>query len=370
MSVYLVKGKGWRYDFILKGIRHTEAWFKTKTEAKKAEVERREELKNPKSVERTSTDMGFLELVNRRLDHVKAYKSKQYYKDHVYYGRKWIKEWGELNCSEITGDMIESYLIRRSKEVSPYTGNYELRYLRALFNFGKERQRNWISNNPTQGIAFFPVEKKLKYIPPKKDVFKVILAADPDTQDYLWTLALTMGRMSEINRLTWEDVNFEECSVVLYTRKKRGGHLTPRKIPMPEKLQQILSRRYANRDETKPWVFWHRYWSRKEQRFKEGPYKDRKRIMKTLCEKAKVRYFRFHALRHFGASILDNGNAPIGSIQRILGHEHRNTTEIYLHSIGETERETMKILEREIENSHTKSHTEKIKELDQFCTTA
>ena len=34
MSVYLVKGKGWRYDFILEGTRHTEAWFKTKKAAK------------------------------------------------------------------------------------------------------------------------------------------------------------------------------------------------------------------------------------------------------------------------------------------------------------------------------------------------
>ena len=38
MSVYFVKGKGWRYDFTLKGTRHTEAWFKTKKEARKAET--------------------------------------------------------------------------------------------------------------------------------------------------------------------------------------------------------------------------------------------------------------------------------------------------------------------------------------------
>ena len=83
--------------------------------------------------------------------------------------------------------------------------------------------------------------------------------------------------------------------------------------------------------------------------------------MKNLCRKAGVRYFRFHALRHFGASILDQRKAPIGGIQRILGHENRSTTEIYLHSIGEAEREAMKILDREItENSHTDSHTEKI----------
>ena len=34
MSVYFVKGKGWRYDFTQKGTRHTEAWFKTKAEAR------------------------------------------------------------------------------------------------------------------------------------------------------------------------------------------------------------------------------------------------------------------------------------------------------------------------------------------------
>ena len=47
MSVYSVKGKGWRYDFTHKGTRHTEAWFKTKKEAKEAEAKKRQELKNP-----------------------------------------------------------------------------------------------------------------------------------------------------------------------------------------------------------------------------------------------------------------------------------------------------------------------------------
>ena len=66
------------------------------------------------------------------------------------------------------------------------------------------------------------------------------------------------------------------------------------------------------------------------------PYTNRNQIMTYLCKKATVRYFRFHALRHFGASMLDAAGVPIGSIQRILGHENRTTTEIYLHSIGDS----------------------------------
>jgi len=42
---------------------------------------------------------------------------------------------------------------------------------------------------------------------------------------------------------------------------------------------------------------------------------------------------------------MERANVPIGSIQRILGHENRSTTEIYLHSIGNAEREAMKVFE-------------------------
>ncbi len=128
---------------------------------------------------------------------------------------------------------------------------------------------------------------------------------------------------------------------------------------MPERLYHLLLKRYEHRDESKPWVFWHRYWGIKIGEFVEGPFKDRKRIMTTLCRKACVRYFRFHALRHLGASMLERAQAPLGDIQRLLGHENRTTTEIYLHSTGESERKAMSVLGREIlTDSHTKSHTE------------
>jgi integrase len=209
------------------------------------------------------------------------------------------------------------------------------------------------------------VEKTIKYVPPKEDVLRVIMAAEPDTQDYLWTIALTMGRMSEINRLTWQDVNITGRYVVLYTRKKRGGSLTPRKVPMCERLYNILNRRFESRDKRKPWVFWHRYFDRKIRKWIDKPYTDRSQIMRYLCRRAGVRYFRFHALRHFGASMLDQANVPIGSIQRILGHENRTTTEIYLHSIGNSERDAVNVLDNqfsdEISEKFTHQFTHQIK---------
>ena len=99
MSVYFVKGKdkGWRYDFTLKGTRYTEAWFKTKTKAKKAEAKKREELKRPKKRETTQTDMDFLTLVNKRLDHVKNYDSQSHFKSVLYHSKRCHTNFSDSN---------------------------------------------------------------------------------------------------------------------------------------------------------------------------------------------------------------------------------------------------------------------------------
>jgi len=345
MSIFSVQGKGWRYHFRYKGKRYTKAWFKTKTEARQVMVEHQNELKNPKPETRTPTDITFIDLVNKRLDYVQVYNTERHYKDYRYMARRWVKNWDNLLCSQITRDMVQQFIIKRSRSSSD-TGNKEIRYLRATFNYGK--REGYVATNPADGIDFLPVEKSLKYIPPKEDVLKVILAADPDVQDYLWVIKETLGRMSEVNQLTWDDVDLQNQSVTLYTRKKRGGHRTPRKVPMTKKLYEVMSRRYRERRKDLPWVFWQTFWSSKTGEKKEGPYIDRRRIMKTLCKKVGVKYFRFHALRHFGASVMDHANVPKGSIQRILGHERRETTEIYLHSIGESEREAIRIMEEAI----------------------
>ena len=356
MSVFFVQGKGWRYNFYLNKNRYAKGFYVTKGEAKIAEAKRKEAIQKGlpdpeeelrKAVQKqqtTATGMAFLDLVNLRLDHVRAYNSHKHYLDTFYICRKCMKAWGKLMCEDIKRDMVQAYVFVRSKR-SNQTANKDLRYLRALFNFGIKK--DWISENPTKGIGFLPVERRLRYVPPKEDVLKVLLAAGPEEQAYLYCIKETMGRMGEINRLTWEDVDFANRCVVLYTRKKKGGHLTPRRVPMTNRLFEILSRRYAVRDKSKPWVFWHTCWSSKTGEKIEGPYADRKRMMRTLCRKAGVRYFRFHALRHFGASVLDSANVNIGSIQRILGHEKRSTTEIYLHSIGSAERAAMEIFEAE-----------------------
>jgi len=363
MSAYFIKGKGWRVDFVLNKTRHTSQWYKTKTLAKQAETDKRKELKQEQAnTGQTPPDMDFLQLVSRRLDHLEVYSTEKHYIDYRYLARKWVERWGHLKAADVTSEMVESYVLERN-QVSPHAANKELRSLRSLFRFGKKKKL--VRANPTDDLDFLPVEKKLKHIPSPNEIDKLIAAVKTeDMADYLWAVRETLARVGEINQLTWDDVSLRDRYVVLYTRKKRGGHLTPRKVPMTRKLFEVLSKRHTERDPSKPWVFWHSYWSNKTGERLEGPYKSRRKALKTLCTRAGVTYSGFHPFRHSGASVMENNNVPVGAIQKVLGHENRETTEIYLHTARDSQRQAIEAYEQACEraklheDSHTNSHTD------------
>jgi len=350
MSQYYVKKKGWRYNFQINKKRYTGGFYETKNEAKREEFLRREELNNPDG---NRKDISFLELTNLRLDKLERKQTKKYYKENVYMAKKWYREWGETPCSQITTEMIEDYLDRRS-EKSASSANYEKTCLKTTFNFGIKKKL--CKYDPVVGIEDYDYEKKEKFIPTPKQIDKVIKKAKPEQKDYLTVLRFTLARMSEVNKLQWKDVDFKNCCLTLYSKKKKGGKRTPRKIYMVEELLEVLKRRYKQRYPEMPWVFWHRYWSKKHKCFIKGRYKDRKHFMRTVCDKAKVKYFRFHSLRHSGASVLaSDKETSLPEIQAVLGHDRATTTDTYIKEITGSTKKTMNKLKK---MTHKLAHQE------------
>jgi len=56
--------------------------------------------------------------------------------------------------------------------------------------------------------------------------------------------------------------------------------------------------------------------------------------MKRLCDKAGVKTFGYHAIRHLTASILYHKGYGVSVIQAILRHRNPTTTNRYLKSLG------------------------------------
>jgi integrase len=421
MSAYLVPEKGWRYDCRFMNARITGAWFKTELDALIQEGIRKEQLKNQSRMPAvTQTDTDFLTLCNKRLDALKS-RTPRYYEENQVFLKKMLVLWGNPMCSQISREMVREHFTRRPFMVIEKKGkdgngkkkkgkmdsggrkkskadnsaredgkagddighnaiaNYELKMLRAAFNFGIECKI--VSNNPTTAIKFLPkTNKQKRYVPPVDNIWSLLQAALTPKKtknekarereaiksymDYVYVtvIMLTLARVGEINRLEWPDISFDHRFLKLYTKKKKDGSLTPRNIPMHDWILGLLLSLYKRRDPSVSWVFHHRYWSRKEGRFIVGPYKDRKKLMTTLCKKAKIKYFRYHPLRHFGATMLAALGVPLAEIQLLLGHEDIATTQRYIHSLVGADRQAMEAFAKKLLESFHTIHTRQEKQ--------
>jgi integrase len=260
--------------------------------------------------------------------------------------------------------MVEEHIRVRAEKAGNSAANSDITYLKALFFHAvkksrkKENKGKYVEINPVVGIERLPMVEKPLQVLTYSDIDKVIDVGNRDQQDFLTITSETMARSIEVYRLEWDmDIDLVSRTVALNTRKRKGGDMEPRKIPMTDNVYEVLSRRHAERDPNLKWVFWRRYYSRKEKKWVTGPWDENYKFMDKLCQKAGVKYFRYHPLRHAGASTMDNEGVPLTGIQYWLGHKHATTTDKYLHRIKGVEKRAMEIFQR-ARKSHTESHME------------
>jgi len=112
-------------------------------------------------------------------------------------------------------------------------------------------------------------------------------------------------------------------------------------MPMNDELYDSLRWWYKNRPHKEsPMVF---VSTAKNCRGK--PIQHKRHFMETLCKRAEVQAFGFHALRRYVASVLaDTHKVSAKTIQRILIHKHVTTTERYIQTINTDLRATMDLL--------------------------
>ena len=163
-----------------------------------------------------------------------------------------------------------------------------------------------------------------------EDITAVLLAAKQDERDLILTIYGTGARISEVCRLTWEDVNLSSGAITLWTRKRKGGGLQPNAIMMTEKLKDVMQRRWNIRNKQSQFVFC----KPDGTSYTKDSYFVRMMISK-LCKRAGVKSFGYHSIRHKVASILmDSGKATLSNIQHFLRHNRPTTRENYLKSLN------------------------------------
>jgi len=193
---------------------------------------------------------------------------------------------------------------------------------------------NVLVGNPRK-LRKMPEVRNPRYVPPAEDFWKVYDLTEGQDRVMLLTFLHTAGRRGEIFRLTVADLDFENNRIRLSTKKRTGGNLEYDWLPMTAELKRELSWWLENRPlKNKP----HLFMCLEERPFHfehyGEPFQFRAKFMKTLCAKAGVKPFGFHAIRHLTASQLYSMGYSVATIQALLRHKSAGTTERYLRTLG------------------------------------
>jgi integrase len=326
MSVWKSRSGKYTAKFALQSRQYKKEGFATRAAALAwQEAKKRQLLASP-----TQTATASLtDLANRYLDYCKSRMQHNTYRSKRHYLSQLISF---VSQPELTRLHLLDHLDLIKTDSGPKTTNRHLRDIKAMFNWCI--QHDLCQDNPAKNVKPFPEERDIRYVPPAEDIDKVLMCAGQNDMDLLIALYHTGGRIGELFRLSWDDVNFEKRAIRLWTRKRKSGELEPDQLAMSDTLLQVMRRRWDTRDKESALVFPFSYGSKRN-------------LMRDLCRRAKVRQFGFHAIRHHVASILaDSGKATLGQIQRFLRHRRQATTEGYLHELGRDQREVAEILER------------------------
>jgi integrase len=302
----LAKGIRWYFKFTYQHKTYfSKAIYHSQLEAKRAEIVRFNEVE----IESRSSgivDMNLLELINQRLDYIKAAKSEKYYEETKYYLSMLFEELGDVLVQKISSSIILNLLIvfsakQKKSGFDNYSVNALLRTSKALFNHGIKFQKLNIVN-PCIGIEFFPISKKLKYIPSDQEIEGLLDLCTQEQRKLVEFVRDTGCRISEALNLRADDV-FDDY-VVLYTKKSKNGNLVPRRA------KYDTSKLPSTDESGKIFHLW-----------REKP--------RYIRRKTKGMW-GWHNLRHRCASMMSKNGVPLFEIMTILGHSNLDTTQKYL----------------------------------------
>lgn len=330
---------------------------KSKREAVIWEVEARKNLEENRTktstVEETVTESSvtLLDWVNSYLDYSKMRHAQKTYKEKVNVFQEMLRSGmfePDMPVADIQASVALKYLSRQAVRRSGYSANKDRKNLLAAWRWGR-RYIPGFSDHPCPfDVEKFPEVRHPRYIPPEEDFWAILNAAEKQEKVMLYTFLYTAARRSEIFRLTWEDVDFGRNRVRLWARKREGGSMEPDWIPMTSKLRAVIRNWWHERPvKDTPYVFVVDKFINAHQHTYGKPFVYNGKMMRRLCEKAGVRPFGYHAIRHLTASILFQNGESLQVIQSVLRHKSARTTERYLHSLGlEAAREGLEKISR------------------------
>lgn len=325
MTVRKRKDTGkWVCDFYYNGERiiRTLKFARTKKEAEAAEAVIMNRVFQQAYGFEAKPDKNFEEFVVETFLPYSEANKKSFYTD-VLVCRILVREFKGKNLRQITAPMIESFKqgfasvpTKHGGKRSAATVNYHISVLSKIFSLALDSE--FIESNPCFRV------KKLKLNNQRTRVLSIeeeerLFAALGDNKliSDIVSLALHTGmRRGEIFNLKWFDVDFSRN--LIQVRESKSGR--KRFVPVNETVRSLLAglKRRSEYVFTSPKT--------------GGRLTDIKKGFRSALEKAGIKDFCFHDLRHTAASRMADSGADAFTLMKILGHSDIRMTSRYTHA--------------------------------------
>ncbi|MBI3042856.1 MAG: site-specific integrase [Betaproteobacteria bacterium] len=348
-------GTRYRVQVRLRGHRPVSVNFERSTDARRwvqrTESDIREGRYFPTYEARRRT---LADLVDRRLEAVKAKRPHDYDRQRLLLGW-WKKKLGDYTLDQCTPALIAEYRDRLlaedigTKETprhrSPATANRFLSALSKAFS-DAVREWHWLHDNPLRRVAKEQESQGCVRYLSDEEREKLLDACRKSELPELYLIvlfAVTTGmRRGELLGLRWPDVDPERGVAVIH-HTKNGDK---RSVPIVPEVAALLREHGKVRRLDNDLVFPakpRKPGRRKRKLDAATPAPDAAPQSKgrgplwfdeywyEALEKAKVKDFRFHDLRHTAASYLAMSGATVPEIAAVLGHRTLQMVKRYAH---------------------------------------
>ncbi|HEY4000479.1 MAG TPA: tyrosine-type recombinase/integrase [Candidatus Xenobia bacterium] len=283
----------------------------------------------PEMVGRKKHQVLLQDIIQTVLDHAKA--SKRSWRDDVRHAELWGQFFEGWALAEITAADIEKFVSDRRKQVMPATVNRHLAFLKHLFNIAI--RDGHVDKNPVSRVRLLKENnKRTRYLDqPEIERLRTAMQGMPHAHQMpepfqVVELAIVTGlRRSEQFRLRWDLLDFQANVITAEVSQAWGSkHGESRKVPMVARAKEILLA-LPSRGKSE-WVF--------PSATMETPYDAKNwvdRFFIPALEKAGIKAFTWHCLRHSFGSYLAMKGVSLQTIGELMGHKTLQMTQRYAH---------------------------------------
>ncbi len=250
--------------------------------------------------------------------------------------KKLLPSFGKLTLAEITTELISDYKDERELTVKPATVYQELSLMRRMWNVARKEWK-WTRDNPAADLSFSVGNSNARdrWLSVEEERSLLEKATNPAWLRSLIVTALHTGmRRGEILALEWKDIDFTRRLLTVHRSKNGEKRSIPLSQTLTDTLRAIKVRNISGRV------------------FPLAPRSLRVAFDATL-EKADIKDFHFHDLRHTFATRLVQAGVDLYRVKELLGHKTIAMTMRYAHHYPESLRTSVEVLDKNYDNSTT-----------------